>query len=199
MNKQEFLAELRKGLSGLPHEDIEERMSFYGEMIDDRVEEGLTEEEAVAEVGAVDDIVAQILADTPLTRLVKEKVKPNRALKAWEIVLIVLGSPIWLSLLLAAIAVFLSVYVALWAVVVSLYAADFALAVAALAGIVGAIVYYSTAGMVKAALLLGAGLVCAGISIFLFFALNKVTAGVVILSKKLLLCIKGLFMRKGDA
>ena len=48
MNKQEFLDELRKGLCGLPSEDIEERINFYSEMIDDRMEEGLTEEESVA-------------------------------------------------------------------------------------------------------------------------------------------------------
>ncbi|MBR5538496.1 MAG: hypothetical protein IKU61_01205 [Clostridia bacterium] len=47
MNKQEFLEELRKGLSGLPKEDVRERLNFYGEIIDDRIEEGLTEEEAV--------------------------------------------------------------------------------------------------------------------------------------------------------
>jgi len=28
MNKQEFLIELQKGLSGLPQDDIEERMTF---------------------------------------------------------------------------------------------------------------------------------------------------------------------------
>ena len=39
MTKQEFLAELRRGLSGLPQNDIEERLNFYSEMIDDRMEE----------------------------------------------------------------------------------------------------------------------------------------------------------------
>ena len=29
MSKQEFLAQLRKGLSGLPQDDIEERLTFY--------------------------------------------------------------------------------------------------------------------------------------------------------------------------
>ncbi len=43
MNKQAFLTQLRKGLSGLPQEDIEERLAFYSEMIDDRIEEGLSE------------------------------------------------------------------------------------------------------------------------------------------------------------
>ena len=45
MRKQEFLAQLRKALSGLPQDEIEERLTFYGEMIDDRMEEGLSEEE----------------------------------------------------------------------------------------------------------------------------------------------------------
>ena len=42
MNKQEFLAHLRKGLSGLPQNDIEKRLNFYGEMLEDRMEEGLS-------------------------------------------------------------------------------------------------------------------------------------------------------------
>ena len=57
MNKQEFVERLRKGLSGLPQDDIEERLTFYSEMIDDRMEEGLSEEEAVGEIGSVDDAV----------------------------------------------------------------------------------------------------------------------------------------------
>ena len=95
MNKQEFLSELRSVLSGLPQDDIEERIAFYGEMIDDRMEEGLTEEEAVAEAGNINEIKTQIVADIPLQKLVKEKVKPKRALRGWEIVLIVLGFPVW--------------------------------------------------------------------------------------------------------
>ena len=37
MNKQEFLAELRKGLSGLPQDDIEERLTFYNETLEDTI------------------------------------------------------------------------------------------------------------------------------------------------------------------
>ena len=84
MNKAEFLARLRRGLAGLPREDVEERLTFYSETIDDRMEEGLTEEEAVADLGDVDEIAAQIVADTPLPRLVKERARSKRALRAWE-------------------------------------------------------------------------------------------------------------------
>ena len=39
MNKEEFLNALRSALAGLPQEDIEERLAFYSESIDDRVED----------------------------------------------------------------------------------------------------------------------------------------------------------------
>ena len=73
MNKQEFLTRLRKGLSGLPQEDIEERLTFYSEMIDDRIEEGLSEEEAVAAIGSPDEIAEQIIGEIPIKKIVKEK------------------------------------------------------------------------------------------------------------------------------
>ena len=54
MNKQAFLERLRKALSGLPPKEQEERITFYSEMIDDRMEEGLSEEEeAVASIGTI--------------------------------------------------------------------------------------------------------------------------------------------------
>ena len=105
MNKQEFLDRLKEGMSGLPQEDITERLAFYSEMIDDRMEDGLTEEEAVAGIGTVDMLVPQIVEEIPITRIVKERVRPKHTLRAWEIVLLILGSPIWLSLLIAAVAV----------------------------------------------------------------------------------------------
>ena len=48
MRKQEFLSALKRSMKGLPKSEIDERISFYSEMIDDRVEEGFSEEEAVA-------------------------------------------------------------------------------------------------------------------------------------------------------
>ena len=74
MTKQMFLASLREGLQGLPPADVEERIAFYDEMIDDRMEEGLTEEEALAEIGTVESVIAQIAEETPLAKLVKELV-----------------------------------------------------------------------------------------------------------------------------
>ena len=59
MSKQDFLTELRKGLSGLSRDEIEERLTFYSEMILYRMEEGLSEEDAISEIGSVDEIVSR--------------------------------------------------------------------------------------------------------------------------------------------
>ena len=77
MNKEQFLDELRRELSGLPREDIEERIAFYEEMIADRMDEGMSEKEAVSGIGSVEEIARQIMSEIPLTKLVKEKVRPK--------------------------------------------------------------------------------------------------------------------------
>ena len=197
MNKKTYLAELRKGLAGFPPADIEERVSFYGEMIDDRVEEGLSEEEAIAELGDVQRVVSQILRETPWTKLVKERVKPQHRLRAWEIVLLILGSPIWLSLLIAAAAVLLAVYVVLWSVIVSVWAVEVSLAACALGGTLGGIVLATVSGNVSLGLLLtGGALVCAGLSVFGFFGCKAATRGMAALTRALALGVKSCFVRK---
>ena len=53
MTKIEFILSLSRALQGLPQSDVTERLEFYNEMIDDRIEDGLSEEEAVAAIGSV--------------------------------------------------------------------------------------------------------------------------------------------------
>lgn len=197
MNKQEFLARLRNGLSGMPQDDIEERIIFYSEMIDDRMEEGLSETEAVGSIGTVDDVVSQILTDTPLTRLVKEKIKPERAMRSWEIVLLVLGFPVWLPLLIAAFAVILAVYIVVWSAVISLWAVEMSFWAGALGGVV--LAFTAQVNGLRGIVMLSIGLCCAGLSIFLFFGCKAVTKGILQLTKRAALWFKSLFVGKEAA
>ena len=118
MNKREFISKLRRRLAGLPKQELRERLNFYSEMIDDRVEDGLSENEAVKAVGGIDEIVEQILADRPE---LATRGSMRRDLKKWEIALLAIGSPIWASLLIAAAAVVFSLYITAWALVVTLW------------------------------------------------------------------------------
>ena len=198
MDKQAFLTALRSGLSGLPQDDIEERLTFYGEMIDDRMEEGLSEEEAVAAIGEVSEIVRQAVADTPLAKIAKERIRPKRRLKTWEIVLLALGSPIWLSLAIAAAAVLFAVIVSLWSVILSLWAVFASLVVSAVAAVpTGA--FFAMGGHGAAGLaMLSAGLVCAGLTILLFFGCMGAMKGILRLTKKITLWTKDRFIKKED-
>lgn len=196
MGKEEFLAKLRKGLSGLPQEDIEERLIFYREMIEDRMEEGLSEEDAVAAIGDVDKIIAQIITDTPISKLAKEKLKSRRTMKSWEIVLLVLGFPVWFPLLIAAAVVMLSLYVVVWSVMVSLWAVELALAFCAVYGIIGGFIASVNAPVGFA--LVGAGIACAGLAILLFLGCKAATKGIWLLTKKMALALKRFFLSKEE-
>lgn len=196
MLKQEFLNALREGLNGLPEADIEERLTFYGEMIDDRIEEGRSEEAAVAEIGTVEEVVRQIVAETPLTRLVKEKIKPKRKMRAWEIVLLILGFPLWFPLLAAAGAVVLALYVTLWSLVIALWAVEIAFIVSAVALLCGAVVLFVSGHGTTGLFALGAALILAALSIFLFFACVAASRGTVLLAKKIVIGVKNLFVGK---
>lgn len=196
MNKKEFLSELRKRLSGLPNDDTEERLGFYAEMIDDRIEDGISEEAAVSELGSVDEVVYQILSEIPLSKIVKERIKPKRRFKTWEIVLLSVGSPIWLSLIIAAFSVIISIYVTLWSVIASLWSVFASFIGCALSGVLllpfMAIFYNLPTGLAA----LGVGLVCAGLSVFSFYGCKAATKGTVKLTKRILICIKKSFIKK---
>lgn len=47
MTKIKFLLSPHNKLAGLPQDEVEERLNFYSEMIEDRIEEGLSEEKTV--------------------------------------------------------------------------------------------------------------------------------------------------------
>ena len=178
MTKLQFLFALKERLNGLPQAEVEERLNFYSEMIEDRMEEGLSEEEAVAAVGTVEQIAGEI----PET---KEMEKPKRKLKTWEITLLIAGSPLWISLLIAAVAVALAVYISAWAVIVSLWAVFGTLVGCALGGIASGVIQVVVKNEFAGIALIGAGIVCAGLGILMFFVCKAATTGLCRLTKKM--------------
>lgn len=188
MNKYEFLAQLRKALEAIPEEDARASVDYYAEMIDDRMEEGLPEEEAVAAIGDVKEIARNILAETPTEQ------RQPRKMSWWEVVLIVLGAPVWLALLIAAAAVVFSLLVSLWSVVISLYATAFALGVSSIGCLLAGFITIKMPGAIFVGL--GAAMVCAGLTIGFFFLSNLAAKGMVALTKLTWKGIRRCFQRK---
>jgi uncharacterized membrane protein len=194
MNKQEFLAALRGYLNDLPAEDIRRSLDFYAEMIDDHMEEGMAEEDAVAAVGSAEQIADQIRGDAGAAPR-----KPKRKVNPWSLALILLGLPLWLPLLLAAASVIISIYVSIWAVIISLYATAVALGISSIVIFLMPLLYIPTGNVAGACLVLGAAMVLTGITILLFVGLKPVTKGTVWLTKKSFVWLKRLFVGKEAA
>ena len=164
MQKIEFLALLRQRIAILPPREIEQTVEYYSEMIDDYIESGYTSEEAVAKMGGVDNVAAQVLAgeQTPAyDAYVVQKRKKNGLL--W---LVILGFPLWFPLLITAFCLVLTAAIALltlamvtpWSLVVSFGASAIALFAAAPAVLVGE-------GLAALALTVGAALILAALCI----------------------------------
>lgn len=190
MRKQEFLCTLKKRLSGLPVREVEECLNFYSESIDDRMEEGQPEEQAVADVGSVEEIAARMIADLPLIRIATERVKPKRRLRVWEVVLLMLGSPVWLPLLAVGFVTGLVLYLVPWILIVSVWAVFVSLAACAVCGVAAGVYFILHGDGLAGFATAGAGIACAGLAVFLFFGSLAATRGIVWLTKKMLFGIK---------
>lgn len=161
MNRKTFLRRLNRRLSALPAAERSRSTAYYAEMIDDRIEAGVAEEEAVAQLGDVNEIAAQILQESGA--------EPRRRIGALEIALLVLGSPVWLTVLAALGVALLAIYIAIWSAIAAVFAVDISLAAAALALL--AAIFSGFAGPTAALLLsLGAALLLAGLAILGWFA-----------------------------
>ena len=105
MSKKAFLKKLRKALAQLPDDEQKKTLDYYSELIDDRMENGATEEAAVDSMGDVDRIAAEMKADAA-ERGVSMKKRSGGALKTVLIILLVLVSVSALIFACGALAVY---------------------------------------------------------------------------------------------
>lgn len=195
MTKHEFLTALQKKLSGLSEKEANERIQFYSEMIDDRMEEGLSEADAVAQIGCIEETDLQGTYDCGHGSTDRIKDKKTHKTSALTVVLLILGSPIWLSLLISAFAVIISLYAVIWALDASLWAIFGALAGCFIGGMIHGAVMLTSTSMGLA--VIGAAILCAGLAIFTFLGSVYATYGCAKLCRVTVLAISRLFKREG--
>ena len=124
---------------------------------------------------------------------------PKRKIKPWELVLLVIGSPLWFPLLVAAIAVAVSLYIILWAALVSLWAVFVSLVACSFCGAaIGVGLLFEENAFIGIAMF-GMGCVCAGLAILLFLACTATTNGCVRLTKRTAIGIKNRFKKEKAA
>ena len=197
MTKADFLQLLERALSQLSEEERRANLEYYSELLDDMLEEGMTEAEATDKLGSPAAIAESILQEMPLSKLVSTRMKPKSGWTPLAIILAVVGSPVWVPLLLAGVAVVAALFVSIWALAAVAVVVVLALALAVIAAPVLA-VRTAVLTLPLGLLLLGGGLVLLGLCVLgglMAVELCKLLAQLtVLLAHK----IKGLFIRKEE-
>jgi len=206
MNKEQFISSLRARLAYLPPEETEKFIAFYAESIDDRIEDGMSEQDAVAAMGDIESAAHAIEAELPLSTIVKQRVRDSRERSgrgggsAVWIVLAVLGSPIWLSLLCVLVAVVVAVYAVAIALAATAYALLLAFGLSSICIFIYGVSRLFAAGLFAALLCLGMALVLAGLTAVLLWPCVWLTKQLLKLPLRLWRWVKGLFIgrRRND-
>lgn len=113
MNKKELLLIIENELSKFETSEVNEIINFYDEIISDKVENNIPEEEAVKSLGSIDKIIKDIKLNIVLKRSNNNQ---SSSFKNFWIILGICSTPILLPLGIA----FLAVFIALVAVLLSL-------------------------------------------------------------------------------
>lgn len=206
MSRQEFINALRSSLSDLPKRELDDRLSFYNEMIDDRVEDGLSEEAAISEIGSVELVAAGIREELSgdacdngeeavLDAAELDFDKNESDNKLARRIIFWAGSPVWLAVAVSLLAATAALYASVWAVIVSLWAVFSVCTLTAPTLIVLSVINIISGGS-TATVMIAAALVSAGFAIFLFFGSLYATKSSVELTKRCVCYFKSLHKRK---
>lgn len=192
MNKQQFLDAVRTRLAGLPKNDIDRFLDYCREMIDDRMEDGLSEEEAVAAMGTPEYVASQFLMDTASPKSA-QPLKQRRDLKTWQVVLIVLGSPVWVPVLFGVAVAVVSIVIGAAAALFGLYCAAVSLTVTG----AGLLLFGGTiVAMPDLLFVLAAGCLLIAIGLLMVLGCNCIVGWIIRLAKWLFRTIRSRFTRK---
>jgi uncharacterized membrane protein len=195
MNKQMFLDGLRAALAELPIAERDKTLAYYEEMINDRIEDGMSETEAVASLEPVEVLAARIINETPMMQKAVRKAKKSGISTPLLIVLIIIGFPVWLPLLATLFGIIIAVFATMFALIITLVCLVLGLLIGGLATLISA---PFTGGLLGGSIILaaGAGLIAAGIAILLiypvWYLIKLIWAGL----KKLCRKIRSWFTRK---
>ncbi len=168
----EFLIELKNKLSHLPISETGKVLSYYSESLEDKIEDGMTEEEAVKSFGSIEEIVKNLEAEIPLSTVVKDKVKTKTKTSdvniALLIMVLILGSPIWISFLALAFGLFVGAVAVLWALPITIVSIYVSLYPIAISGIFFGFVRMFEVSFSTGLAYLAVGVISAGLAVMFF-------------------------------
>lgn len=151
MTKLEFINQLGDLLSTLPPDEVKPILDYYLESIADRMDDGMTEEEAIASLGDPGELAQKHLSEmvppkapepeTESLVIPEEYLEPKprkHRLPLWAIILLIIGFPVWGGIGIGILGAVLGIYVAIWSILLSLLVAAGSMILGGIAGVVAA-------------------------------------------------------------
>ncbi len=191
MTKREFLKTLDSLLSHVPMRERQKAHDFYEELIDDHIESGLTEEDAVATLEDVNAIAHKIINESQNADI------PAKRKKTWLAVTLAATCIIWGPIAISLAVTLLCLYISIWAVAISLFAAAIGCIISLPFCILTAF-FLLTHNVPSAVFQLGAGLGLCGIGLFILLGCIKLSRGLIFLTKYSTAMISKLFRKVAD-
>ncbi len=165
MTKNEFTKVLKSRISHLPKAERKKILQYYYEMISERMEDGMSEAEAIDALGNLDELFSEY---APVPKEPKKSVK----LRAWHIIMLIIGAPLWISLVVVILCLVMVFYIVIWVLVIAFYAIFLALAASGFALIMASFWALFVGGVPYFFAFFGAGIFLSGLAILWLLACN---------------------------
>lgn len=191
MNRVEFIGILSVELSALKRVEREKFITYYEEIIDDYMENGFEEEAVIEKIGNPKAIAKNILSEQDTVDI---KV-PLTNSKVINMILLILGFPLWGSLVFAGLMVVLSGVIVIWCIPFTAGVSALAFFLAGIYSIVATpfmIAEVLSVGVVQ----LGVGIASLGVSFLLAMATMYLCKNFAFFTKELSSRLFKLFNRK---
>ena len=204
MKINEYLAQLSRYLTSLTEEERERTLDYYREHLADLMEDGMSEEEAVATLPQPFALAGALLSDmrtseesAPQATGQADMLSVSAPAEATEPIptpppappsdaqqkqernaliafLLIISFPLWFSILLTVYFLILSVFITVWTVLISLWSLVVCLFALTLL-IPGSVVAFITDGAITGLLCLGGGLSCLGLGLLSALGMGALT------------------------
>ena len=191
MNRVEFIEILDVELAALKRVEREKFITYYEEIIDDYMENGFEEEAVIEKIGNPKAIAKNILSEQDTVDI---KV-PLTNSKVINMILLILGFPLWGSLVFAGLMLALSGVIVIWCIPFTAGVSALAFFLAGIYSIVATpfmIAEVLSVGVVQ----LGVGIASLGVSFLLAMATMYLCKNFAFFTKELSSRILKLFNRK---
>lgn len=188
MNRQEYIENLKHQLKNETYETVCQIINYYEEMIDDLLEDGFSEQDAILKLENVEDVVRNIKGIPTY-----EVKKMSQSLKIGLGIFLFISFPLWGSLLAAFCMILLSLYIIIWCIPLLTASITLSGIVVFIVGVFGAFPLF-TSSVALGLTQFGVSAIAGGIGILGLMLTYLSYQKIIYVSKKITCQVKGLIM-----